>query len=64
MQKTEYTALKKIPHDELPGKSHTALYGIFQEVHGRNLVFRKDNSVFCVDHFGQTRFSIGRRNRI
>ena len=47
-----------------PISYHRAVYGIFQEVHGRNLVFQKDNSVFCVDHFGQTRFSIGRRNRI
>ena len=117
-RKLSYPKQKKIPNDEVPGKSHTTLYGIFQEVHGRNLVFRwddsvfdahhfgknqflieshdriligdcdspisyhravygifqevhgrnlvfqKDNSVFCVDHFGQTRFSIGRRNRI
>ena len=63
-RKLSYPKQKKIPNDEVPGKSHTTLYGIFQEVHGRNLVFQKDNSVFCVDHFGQTRFSIGRRNRI
>ena len=64
MQKTEYTAPKKIPHDELPGKSHTRPYVIFQEVHRGEFFFGAVYSVFCGDHFGKNRFPIRRLYRM
>ena len=63
-QKLSYPKHKKNPNDELPGKSHTTLYGIFQEVHRGEIFFGAVYSVFCGDHSGQNRFSIGRRNRL